>query len=116
MSTEPNCIFCKIVANQVPSKRVFEDEELVVFHDINPAAPVHLLVVPKEHFATLDEAQPRHQALLGRMVLMSSRLAREHGATNGYRVVVNNGPDGGQEVAHLHLHVLGGPRPWSRLG
>jgi histidine triad (HIT) family protein len=116
MSTDPDCIFCKIVANQVPSKRVFEDEELVVFHDINPAAPVHLLVVPKEHFATLDDAQPRHQALLGRMVLMSSRLAREHGATNGYRVVVNNGPDGGQEVAHLHLHVLGGPRPWSRLG
>jgi histidine triad (HIT) family protein len=116
MSTDPNCIFCKIVANQVPSKRVFEDEELVVFHDINPAAPVHLLVVPKEHFATLDDAQPRHQALLGRMVLMSSRLAREHGAVNGYRVVVNNGPDGGQEVAHLHLHVLGGPRPWSRLG
>ena len=116
MKTDPNCIFCKIVAGRIPSKRVHEDDELIVFHDIQPAAPVHLLVVPREHFATLDEAEARHQALLGRMVQMSSRLAREAGAANGYRVVINNGPDGGQEVAHLHMHVLGGPRPWSRLG
>ena len=116
MSLDPNCIFCKIIAGEIPSKRVFEDDELVVFHDIHPAAPVHLLLVPKEHFATLDEARARHSPLLGRMMLLSSQLAREHGAVNGYRVVINNGPDGGQEVPHLHMHLLGGPRPWSRLG
>jgi len=114
--TDPNCIFCKIVAGTVPSRRVYEDEDLIVFHDIHPAAPVHLLLVPREHFASLDEAAARHEGLLGKMVRMCSSLAREHGATNGFRVVVNNGPDGGQEVAHLHVHLLGGPRPWSRLG
>ena len=115
-TSDPNCIFCKIVAGQIPGRRAYEDDEFIVFHDTHPAAPVHLLLVPKEHFANLDEAQPRHQALLGRMILMAPRLARENGATNGFRVVINNGPDGGQEVGHLHVHVLGGPRPWSRLG
>jgi histidine triad (HIT) family protein len=113
MSTD--CIFCKIVRGEIPSRRVYEDDDLIVLHDIHPAAPVHLLLVPREHFENLDSAEPRHERLLGKMQLLASRLAREQGAGNGYRVVTNNGPDGGQEVYHLHVHVLGGPRPWKRL-
>lgn len=110
-----NCIFCRIIKGEIPGKKVYEDDEILVIHDINPAAPVHLLMLPKEHFENLETAEARHQQLLGRMLLLAPRLAREQGATNGFRVVANNGPDGGQEVFHLHLHVLGGPRPWSRL-
>ena len=113
--TDPNCIFCRIVKGELPAKKIYEDDELIVFPDIHPAAPVHLLMVPREHFATLADAQPRHVALLGKMLLLAPLLAREQGATNGYRVVINNGPDGGQEVYHLHVHVLGGARPWKRL-
>lgn len=113
--TDPDCIFCKIAAGRIPAERIHEDEELVVFPDIHPAAPVHLLMVPKEHFTNLDTAHARHEALLGRMLLLAPRLAREQGATDGYRIVINNGPDGGQEIYHLHVHVLGGPRPWKRL-
>jgi len=115
MSTDPNCIFCRIVRGEIPSKKAYEDDDVLVFHDINPAAPVHLLMVPKEHFATLADAKPEHGRLLGKMMLLAPRLAREQGVTNGFRVVANNGPDGGQEVYHLHMHVLGGPRPWKRL-
>jgi histidine triad (HIT) family protein len=115
MMSDPNCIFCKIVAGQIPSQQVYQDQEVVVFKDIHPAAPVHLLMVPREHFANLTEARPAHEGLLGRMLLLAPRLAREQGATDGFRVVINNGPDGGQEVYHLHAHVLGGPRPWKRL-
>ena len=115
MVNDPSCIFCKIASGQVPSQQVYEDHELVVFKDIHPAAPVHLLMVPREHFDNLNAAQPSHEGLLGRMLLLAPRLAREQGATDGFRVVINNGPDGGQEVYHLHAHVLGGPRPWKRL-
>jgi histidine triad (HIT) family protein len=113
MSTD--CIFCRIIRGEIPGRRVYEDDDLIVLHDIHPAAPVHLLMVPREHFANLDAAEARHERLLGKMQLLAPRLAREQGATNGYRVVTNNGPDGGQEVYHLHVHVLGGPRPWKRL-
>jgi len=115
MTHDPNCIFCRIAKGELPAKKIHEDDELVVFPDIHPAAPVHLLMVPKEHFATLADAQERHAALLSKMLFLAPRLAREQGATNGYRVVINNGPDGGQEIYHLHVHVLGGPRPWKRL-
>ncbi|MFM2118802.1 MAG: hypothetical protein RL722_270 [Pseudomonadota bacterium] len=114
MSTDPNCIFCKIAAGQIPSKKVYEDEELIAFHDIRPAAPVHLLVIPKIHLAGLDQAGPEHAGLLGRMLALAPRLAQEHGATNGFRTVINTGPDGGQEVYHLHMHIMGGPRPWKQ--
>ena len=110
-----DCIFCRIVKGEIPSKRVFEDDDVLVIHDIHPSAPVHLLMVPKEHFESLETAEAHHERLLGKMQLLAPRLAREHGATNGFRVVTNNGPDGGQEVYHLHVHVLGGPRPWKRL-
>ncbi|MBG6080989.1 histidine triad nucleotide-binding protein [Rubrivivax gelatinosus] len=114
MKHDPNCLFCKIAAGQIPAKKVYEDEELLVFHDINPWAPVHVLVIPKQHVATLADTGPEHEALLGRMLALAPRLMRDLGVTNGFRVVVNNGPDGGQEVYHLHMHVMGGPRPWAR--
>jgi histidine triad (HIT) family protein len=113
--TDPHCIFCRIVRGELPTKRIYEDDEILVFPDINPAAPVHLLMVPKTHVETLAAAGAEQGPLLGKMLLLAPRLAREQGATNGFRIVINNGPDGGQEVYHLHVHVLGGPRPWKRL-
>ncbi len=109
-----DCIFCKIAAGQIPSNKIYEDEELLAFHDIHPAAPVHLLVIPKLHVATLGDATPAHEGLLGRMLLLAPRLAREAGAGNGFKTLINTGADGGQEVYHLHMHVIGGPRPWGR--
>ena len=115
MSHDPNCIFCKIVAGQIPSRKVHEDDELIVFHDIAPWAPVHLLIVPKDHVATMyDIDETAHAALLGRMTAMAPRLMRDLGVTNGFRIVVNTGRDGGQEVGHVHMHVMGGPRPWAK--
>jgi len=114
LSTDPNCVFCKIAAGQIPANKVHEDDELLVFHDIHPWAPVHVLVIPKRHVASLAEVGPEHEALLGRMMALAPRLMRDLGVKNGFRVVVNTGPDGGQEVYHLHMHVMGGPRPWAR--
>ena len=117
-----NCIFCKIAAKQIPSDVVYEDDELLAFKDINPAAPVHLLVIPKQHVATLSECNDGHAAMLGRMMALVPKLAAEHGCavsydengqpSGGYKTMINSGPDGGQEVYHLHLHMYGGPRPW----
>jgi len=113
-----NCIFCKIIAGQIPSKKVYEDEELFAFHDINPSAPVHFLIVPKRHFANLMVTDSKDEALLGRMMTLAPRLALEQGCrpsdAGGFRVVINNGADGGQEVYHIHMHILGGPRPWKK--
>jgi histidine triad (HIT) family protein len=114
MSADPNCIFCKIIAGTIPSKKAYDDAELMAFHDIAPWAPVHVLIIPKQHVATLADVGPQHEALLGRMLGLAPRLMRELGVTNGFRTVVNTGPDGGQEVYHLHMHVMGGPRPWKR--
>ncbi|HEX4585184.1 MAG TPA: histidine triad nucleotide-binding protein [Burkholderiaceae bacterium] len=111
---DENCVFCRIVGGQIPSTRVYEDDQVIVINDINPAAPIHLLLVPKEHVESLMTVGPQHEALMGKMLLLASRLAREQGSTNGFRVVINNGPGGGQEVFHLHMHVLAGPRPWKR--
>jgi histidine triad (HIT) family protein len=112
MSHDPNCIFCKIVAGQIPCKKVYEDEEILGFHDIQPWAPVHILLIPKQHITSMVDVGPEHQALLGRMMAVSPRLMLELGVTNGYRHLINTGQDGRQEVQHLHLHVMGGPRPW----
>lgn len=110
-----DCIFCRIASGEVPSRKLHEDGELIAFHDIAPWAPVHFLIVPKAHIPSLVETTPaEHEALLGRMLALAPQLARAQGVTNGFRVIVNNGADGGQEVPHLHLHVIGGPRPWSR--
>jgi histidine triad (HIT) family protein len=117
-----NCLFCKIAAKQIPSSIVYEDEELLAFKDINPAAPIHLLVIPKIHVPTLSDCDASHTALLGKMLALAPKLAAEHGCAvsyaadgtpgGGYKTLINTGPDGGQEVYHLHLHMYGGPRPW----
>ena len=112
MSSDPNCIFCKIIAGQIPAKKAYEDEHLLAFHDINPWAPVHLLVIPKVHLTSMVDAGPEHTDLLGRMMAVTPRLMAELGVSNGYRHIINTGADGRQEVMHLHLHVIGGPRPW----
>ena len=112
--SDPNCIFCKIVAGQIPSRKVYEDDELFAFHDIAPWAPVHFMIIPKAHIATLYDTGDEHAAMMGRMMALAPRLAREQGVVNGFRIVVNTGPDSRQEVQHMHMHVMGGPRPWLR--
>lgn len=113
-ASDPHCVFCKIAAGQIPSKKAYEDEQLLAFHDIHPWAPVHVLIVPKQHIATLADVGPEHQELMGRLMTLAPRLMRELGVTNGFRTIVNCGQDGGQEVYHLHMHVIGGPRPWAK--
>lgn len=112
MSHDPNCIFCKIVAGAIPSKKAYEDEDILAFHDINPWAPVHVLIIPKRHITSMVDVTPDDAALLGKMMAVSPKLMRDLGVTNGYRHVINTGKDGMQEVMHVHLHVMGGPRPW----
>lgn len=114
MTADPTCIFCKIVAGHVPSKKVYEDDELLAFHDINPWALVHFLIVPKTHLASFYDVEAQHQAMLGKMMVLAPRLVRDLGVTNGFRTIINTGADGRQEVPHLHIHVIGGPRPWAR--
>jgi histidine triad (HIT) family protein len=108
---DPNCVFCKIVRGEIPAQKIYDDAELVAFHDIRPQAPVHLLLVPKAHIATLYDATAAHQSALGKMLAVAGRLAREAGATDGFRTIINNGRVGHQEVYHVHMHVLGGPEP-----
>jgi histidine triad (HIT) family protein len=113
-----NCLFCKIAAGKIPSRKVYEDDELLAFHDINPWAPVHFLIIPKAHIASMAQLGPEHEPLMGRMMVLAPRLALEQGCRpypdGGYRFVTNTGVEGGQEVHHLHFHVMGGPRPWLR--
>jgi histidine triad (HIT) family protein len=115
MTTEAECIFCRLVRGEIPSRKVYEDDEIVAFHDIHPSAPVHFMIIPRIHVDSLLTTGPEHEGMLGRILALAPRLAREQGCDNGFRVVINNGPDGGQEVNHLHIHVMGGPRPWKRL-
>ena len=103
-----DCLFCKIVRGEIPCDKVYEDEEVLAFHDIHPVAPVHFMLIPKAHLASLAEADESHAALLGRMLLLAPRLAQEQGLENGFRTVINTGQGGGQEVFHLHIHVIGG--------
>jgi histidine triad (HIT) family protein len=103
-----DCIFCKIVAGSIPSKKVREDDAVLAFYDIEPKAPTHILVIPKKHIASLADAKAVDEALLGRLLLATADIAREQGLGKGYRVVISTGPDGGQTVDHLHLHLLGG--------
>lgn len=118
MSASPDCIFCKIVAGQIPSRKVYEDEDIYAFHDIQPWAPVHFLMIPKMHIPSMAQITAEHERLLGRMMVLAPRLALEQGCNpypqGGFRIVSNTGDEGGQEVHHLHWHVIGGPRPWAR--
>ena len=115
---DPSCIFCKIVAKQIPSRMVYEDAQVYAFHDINPWAPVHFLLIPKSHIPSLAQVTPAHGNLMGHMMSLIPRLALQEGCNpypdGGYRVVTNTGTEGGQEVRHLHFHIMGGPRPWLR--
>ena len=111
------CIFCKIVAREIPSQVVYEDDEILAFRDINPLAPVHVLIVPKSHISSLQELKEGHTGLMGHMALASGGIAKSEGiAKKGYRIVVNCGPDGGQLVPHLHMHLLGGRKLSDALG
>lgn len=101
-----SCIFCKIVAGEIPSTAVYQDEQCYAFADIDPKAPVHVLIVPRAHIASL--AETKDAALLGHLLTVAGEIARAKGLGKGYRVVINTGPEGGQTVDHLHLHVLGG--------
>jgi histidine triad (HIT) family protein len=104
-----DCIFCKIVRGEVPANKVYEDAEILAFHDIRPQAPVHFMLVPKKHIASLAEVGADDAGMLGRLFALSGRLARENGSPDGYRTIVNTGRIGRQEVMHLHVHVIGGP-------
>lgn len=107
--TDPDCLFCKIAAKQLPATIVYEDDAVVAFKDIAPHAPVHIVLVPREHFAGLNDLTPELAPLLGRIALVAKDLAAQLGiAASGYRLVSNCGPDAGQTVAHLHFHLLGG--------
>ena len=106
-----NCIFCKIVRGDIPCRKVYDDDDLLAFHDIHPIAQVHIILIPKLHLASLIEANDSHTALLGKMLLLTSKLAKEQGLNNGFRTVINTGKGGGQEVFHLHIHIIGGNIP-----
>jgi len=103
-----DCLFCKISRGEIPCSKVYEDDEVLAFHDINPVAPVHFMLVPKLHLASLDEAGDMQAVLLGKMLLLAPKLAKEQGLDNGFRTVINTGKGGGQEVFHLHIHIIGG--------
>lgn len=106
-----DCIFCKIVKGEIPSKKVYEDEEILAFEDINPMAPVHILVIPKKHIKSVNELEKEDNNLIGKMFLVIKNIAKEKGIDKeGYRVVTNIGENGGQEVKHLHFHLLGGKK------
>lgn len=103
-----NCIFCKIANKEIPANKIYEDEDILAFNDINPAAPVHFLLIPKLHIDSLADTQDNHQSLLGKMLLLAPRLAKEQGCEQGFRTIINTGRVGGQEVFHLHFHIIGG--------
>jgi histidine triad (HIT) family protein len=103
-----DCLFCKIAQGLIPSRKVYEDDEVLAFHDINPVAPVHMLLIPKLHLVSLAEAYDAHAALLGKMLVLGAKLAKEQGLDTGFRTVINTGKGGGQEVFHLHIHIIGG--------
>lgn len=108
MSEAKETIFSKIIRREIPAEIVYEDDLALAFKDITPQAPVHILVIPKKPIPKLSDAQPEDHKIMGHLLLTAQRVAEQAGLTNGYRVVINNGHDGGQTVYHLHLHILGG--------
>ena len=109
VASDPNCIFCKIVRGEIPSRKVYEDDDMFAFHDIQPQAAVHFMIIPKKHVATSYELTAEDAPVLGRILALAGRLAREQGATDGFRTIINTGRIGQQEVQHVHVHVIGGP-------
>ncbi len=118
LHADASCLFCKIIAGKIPSKVVYQDDEIFAFHDINPWAPVHFLMVPKVHIPSMAHVSDANVGVLGRMMVLAPKLALQEGCRpypqGGFRIVTNTGAEGGQEVHHLHIHVMGGPRPWLR--
>ena len=106
-----DCIFCRIARGEIPSKKVYEDEEIFAFHDINPISPVHFMIIPKQHIVSLADADMSHQQVLGHILAKAGELARSQGLNEGFRTIINTGRIGQQEVYHLHVHILGGPEP-----
>jgi histidine triad (HIT) family protein len=104
----PDCIFCKIISGEIPSAKVYEDNEVLAFEDINPQSPAHTIIIPKKHIASIAELDEADEKLAGKILRIAASIAKEKGLDNGYRVLTNCGEDGGQTVFHLHFHLLGG--------
>ena len=112
-----DCIFCHIVSGKIPSDIVYQDEKVIAFRDINPQSPVHILIIPREHFTCLTDITEKEASLMGHMVVVANQLARDEGISGtGYRLVINCGKQGGQLVPHLHMHVMGGRQLSGQLG
>ncbi len=108
-----DCLFCKIVAGEIPSEKLYEDDDLIAFWDISPQAPKHLLVIPKKHLINASDMKDDDEKLVGKMVRIGAQIAAENGISNGFRMVINNGADANQLVFHIHMHILGGrPMSW----
>ncbi len=106
-----NCIFCKIVKSEIPSRKVYEDDAMLAFHDIHPVAPVHFMVIPKLHVASFADVKPEHAEMFGRIMTKIPELAAREGLADGWRTIINTGRVGRQDVYHIHIHVIGGPDP-----
>jgi histidine triad (HIT) family protein len=106
-----DCIFCRIARGEIPANKIYEDEDIFAFHDIHPQAPVHFMMIPKQHIASLAETDSGHQAILGKLLAKAGELARGQGLADGFRIIINTGRIGRQEVYHLHIHIVGGPEP-----
>jgi histidine triad (HIT) family protein len=115
METDPNCIFCKIVRGEIPSRKVFEDDDVLAFHDIQPQADLHFMIIPKKHVPSLYDVTAADAPVLGKILTIAAKLAREQGANDGFRTVVNTGRIGQQDVQHVHVHVLAGSEPLGRM-
>ncbi len=112
-----DCIFCKIITGDIPSTKVYEDETVTAFRDINPVAPTHILIIPNKHIASINDLAPEDEIVMGHMFTVAQKLAKEAGiAESGYRAIINTGPDGGQVVFHLHLHLIGGQKMRHPMG
>ena len=110
-----DCIFCKLVEGKIPSRKVYEDDDMLAFHDINPLAPVHFMIIPKKHVDSLAKVGPDDVQVLGKMMAKAGQLAREQGSPDGFRTIVNTGRIGRQDVYHLHIHIIGGANPLPRM-
>jgi len=112
-----DCVFCNIIDGVIPSQKLFEDGDFIAFRDIHPQSPIHVIVIPKKHIVSLAHLKPEHEVMMGKMIMIATRIAQSEGlSVRGYRLVVNSGAEGGQIVPHLHLHILGGKQLDDKMG